>query len=588
MDVSNKAIAKRINKELKKRDWKQVDLLKRIIKFKNPEFTKVDVQSEAMIKKGNFSTSLKGNDNRPIPKEDLYIISKIFGVSLEYLWFGEEKKNGFIPAGARYAAYQDNDNEYRTYIAGLEYEDKVQYGDEFDFNLFDYFAQFDSINGYRFFVNNYELHFDYVQYGQLMYVNSDGNTQFCKSSDEDNLMSDKLISTLIKYNDVKTFKVIYFDNCSMGRFNPDLMYRRNKRLFGDDFLSQLVENEAFLEFALKTKTIELSKFNRHDDSNEKRTFVEPMFYEVLDYAMNHQKECRNTLLKLLKFALEYNESQYNFIKDFLEIHKDDTFGYGDVSINEYNPRFLRSYRNTIMGNIIKIKGITDDPVIDELVQEIEQYAFNMTHIINDQERNNEGIKISTPDNPLFLELHDNAVEQKADFVPFKIHSNKEFTYFQYYESTAIDFGNTSHVTFLMEFLDKAQKLVSKKENKVLVHGNLRGAKFMTINGEIVGLANWQQCHYGDKYEDRAEALSRLNDYYGFGGKYLTKYKEIFDIVSNGFTEEEQVILVDKAIKILNKQRKQISKDEHNYLDKVARSKELSSRLELFKEQYLEK
>ena len=71
-------------------------------------------------------------------------------------------------------------------------------------------------------------------------------------------------------------------------------------------------------------------------------------------------------------------------------------------------------------------------------------------------------------------------------------------------------------------------------------------------------------------------------------KYLTKYKEIFDIVSNGFTEEEQVILIDKAIKILNKQRKQISKDEHNYLDKVARSKELSSRLELFKEQYLEK
>lgn len=587
MDDSNKAIAKRINKELRIRGWNQITLLRKIIRFKNPDISISEVYREATAKKGNFSTALKGTDKRPISKEDLYVISKIFAIPFEYLWLGEEKKSGFIPTGARYAAYQDNDNEYRTYISNLEYEDRFLYGDETGNSLFDYFAEFDSINGYRFFVNNYDLHFDYVHYGRLVYVNSDGHEQFC-SSDENNLMSDNLISTLIKYKDIKTFKSIYFDSCSLERFNSNLLYDRHKKLFGDDFLSQLIENESFLEFVLKTKTVELSKLDKHYDSNEKRTFVEPMFYEALEYAMNHQKESKNALLKLLKFALEYNKSQYEFIKEYVNLHKNDNFGYHDVSVDNYNPRFLRSYMNWTMGNIIRINGMAEDPDIDELVREVEQYAFNMTHIVNDQERNNEGIKISTPDNPLFLELHNNALEKNANFVPIKIHSNKEFTYFQYYDSVAISFGNTEHLTLLLDYLDKAQELVSKKDGKILVHGNIGGAKFMTVNGEIIGLANWQQCHYGDKYEDRAEALAKLNDYFGFGGKYLNKYKEIFDVVSKGFTKEEQITLIDRAIELLDKERKSLSKDEYNYLEKVCLFKERSSRLELFKEQYLEK
>ena len=144
------------------------------------------------------------------------------------------------------------------------------------------------------------------------------------------------------------------------------------------------------------------------------------------------------------------------------------------------------------------------------------------------------------------------------------------------------------MTLLLNYLHKAQELVSKKDGKILVHGNIGGAKFMTANGEIIGLANWQQCHYGDKYEDRAEALSKLNDYIGFGGQYLSKYKEIFDVVSKGFTKEEQITLIDRAIELLDKKRKSLSKDEYNYLDKVCLLKDRSSRLELIKEQYLEK
>lgn len=588
MNDTNKAIAKRIIKELKIRDWSQIELLKRIIKFKNPSLSKADIYYEAISKKANFSTSLKGSDKRPISKEDLYVISKVFSLPLEYIWFGEEKKSGFIPTGARYAAFQDTENEYRTYIAGLEHEDMVQHADETGHNLFDYFAEFESINGYRFFVNNYNLHFDYANHGEMVYINKDGFTQFCMPFKRGNLMSDNLISVLIKFKDTKSFRVVYFDNCSLARFDSNQMSYHDKKLFGDDFLKQLLENESFLDFVLEPKTITLSKLDKRYSSNEARTFVEPMFYEALDYAMSHQSEYRSSLLKMLKFALDYDKSQYEFIKEYLESHKNDNFGYRDVSIDIYNPKFLVSSFNRTMGNIITIKGIVDDSEIDELIKQIELYAFNITHIINDQERDKEGLKISTPDNPLFLELHDNAINQNADFVPCKIHSTKEFTSFEYYDSTEIGFGSTDHMALLIDFLDKAQKLVQKKEGKVLVHGNIREAKFMTSKGKIIGLAGWQHCHYGDKYEDKAEALAEIKDYFGYGSKFLPAYKEIFDVISKGFTKDEQIILINRAINILDKERKQLPKDEHDYLNKVSLLKERSSRLELFKEQYLEK
>ena len=588
MNSSNKAIAKRVNKELKIKGMGQTELLKEIIKFNHPEYSQDEIYKEIMSKKGNFSTSLKGDDIRPIPKEDLYVISKILAVPLEYLWFGEEKKSGFIPTGARYAAYQDNENDYRAYISHLESEDKIQSGDETGHNLFDYFAEFDSINGYRFFAKNYNLHFDYNMYAQVMYCNKAGLTQFCTSLEKDNSMSDNIIFTLIKYKDTKTFRAIYFDNCTLDRFDSYINNRKDKKLFGDKFLSLLLENEDFLNFVLKTKTFNPSLLSRFKTSKEERTFVEPMFYEALDYAMNHQKEYKNALLKLLKFSLEYNKSQYEFIKEYITKQQNDRFGCRDVSIDTYNPRLLTYYMNISMGNIIKIKGNAQDAEIDELIRQIEQYAFNMTHIINDLEINKDEIKISSPDNPLFLELHDKAIENGADFIPYKIHSDKEFTYFMYYDSVTIDFENVDHTAKLIEYLNKVQSLVLDKEGKILVHGNLKDAKFMTKNGTIVGLTGWQKCHYGDKYEDGADILASLNIYYGFDSKFLDKYKEIFDVLSNGFNKEEQIILIDRAMQKLDKEAKLLQKGELNYIDKRIKLKERSIKLEIFKEEFLEK
>ena len=252
MDSSSKAIANRINKELKKKDMKQSDLLKEIIKFKKPDISKKDMFLTENKKKGNFSTALKGN-TRSITKEDLYIIAKVLGVSLEYLWFGEEIKPGFIPMGARYTAYQDSDDAYRTFIANLEYEDKIQYGDEFGKNLFRYMGEFESINGYRFFVKNFDLFFDYVQYNQLMYINSEKQEQFCDNDHQYDMLSDNLISTLIKHNDVKTFKTIYFDNCALARFSPE-NYRRDRKYFSNYFLESLLSNESFFELIFKSLT----------------------------------------------------------------------------------------------------------------------------------------------------------------------------------------------------------------------------------------------------------------------------------------------------------------------------------------------
>lgn len=584
MNNSNKAIAGRINKELKIRNWSQADLLRKIIKFKNPEITKVDLYAEVNKRKGNFSTTLKGREDRAVPKEDLYIISKIFGVSLEYIWFGDKKKENFIPKGARYAAFQDNESEYRTYIADLDYEDRVQYSDDCGFNLFDYFGQFDSINGYKFFLKNYNLHFDYVQYGELTYVNSEGHLQFCHSRDKDHLISDNLIMILTEHNDVKTFRAIYFDNCSMKRFDSDYVFHRNKTLFSDYFLETLLKNEPFFELLMRIHELDVGSFSRYYEKGTKRLFAEPMFYEALLFALQHEKDYKNQLVKMLGFALEFSRKQYEFIKDYLRIHYDKD-EHGDVHIDQYAPRFLKSSRNIPMGNVFKIREKIEDESLSNLIKEIEQYTFNMTHIINAQEKKNEEIIISTPDNPLFLELCNNAREQKATFVPLVLHSDKEFTYFQNYESATINFDNREQLQLIVDYLNKAQKLVAPKPNKVLIHGDLINKTLMIENGKVIGLAGWQNCYYGNKYEDRAVLLSNI-DSYSYRDDYLKKYKELFDVLSQDLDHAEKTKLIDRAIDILTEKRKSIAKEERDSLYRICSLKEKASKLELFKELYL--
>ena len=284
---------------------------------------------------------------------------------------------------------------------------------------------------------------------------------------------------------------------------------------------------------------------------------------------------------MLSFALEFNKTQNAFIKDYLRIHygKDE---HADVHIDQYAPRFLRSSRNIPMGNVFRIREKVEDELLSNLIKEIEKIAFNMTHIINAQEKKNEEIVISTPNNPLFLELCNNAREQKASFVPLVLHSDKEFTYFQNYESTTINFDNYEQLQSVIDYLDKAQNLVVPKPNKVLVHGDLTNKTLMIENGKVVGLAGWQNCHYGSKYEDRAVLLSNI-DSYSYRDDYLKKYKELFDILSQGFDQTEKANLIDRAIDILTEKRKAITKEGRDSFYKICSLKERASKLELFKE-----
>ena len=584
MDTSKKAIIKRINEELREREWGQTDLLERIIKYQIPGITDEVLRAKVKSQKGNFSTALKPNSNRMLSLENLYFISKAFRVPLEYLWFGEDKKSGFVPSGKRYAAFQDTENEYRAYIASLGHEDYIQHPDELGFNLFQYFGQYDSINGYRFFANKYGLYFDYAQHGQLMYINNEKYPQFCCHSDDNNLLSDNLMMTLVSHNDVKTFKTIYFDNCLLDRFNPEGYHRPDKKLFGDTFLDLLLKNEPFLALTANVKTLSLDLFNKGYSKDDKRDFIEPMFYAALDYALEHENEYNKHLEKMLRFALEYNKNLYEFTRDFIEKNKNTE--HDDAFIDKHSPTVLRSSRYVVLGNIFRIVDTSKNKTINNLIKEINKLVFNMTHIINEQEKNNEEIQISTPDNPLFIELHDNANKKGVDYIPTKTFSNKDYTHFRYYESVQIDQDNVEQVEFIMDCLNKAQELVKQKNGKALVHGNLHGRVLMTTNGKITGLAGWQQCHYGDKYEDRSELLFEVDYFYSYDDKFLTNYKKMFDVIAQGLTDQEQRVLIERTIKLLNKNMKTILDEKDGRVFDAFKLKERIAKLEFFKELYL--
>ena len=167
MDNSNKAIAKRINKELENQGLSKIKLFRKILKFKNPQLNDKEIYALANKEKGNFFTALKGDNERGITKEFLYIISKVLKLPLEYIWFGEDKKGRFIPSGPRYVAYQDTDGAYRSFVSDYDSTLGILHTQEEGFNIFDYLGQYDSINGYRFFKDNFDLHFDYYQFNEF-------------------------------------------------------------------------------------------------------------------------------------------------------------------------------------------------------------------------------------------------------------------------------------------------------------------------------------------------------------------------------------------------------------------------------------
>lgn len=579
----NKAIARRINKELKARNWKQTDLLRKLIKYKEPGITDNDLYKEVNKKKGNFSTTLKGN-TRAISLEDIYYISKIFRLPFEYIWLGYNKKEYFVPKGARYAAFQDNDDEYKAFIASLEDEDSITYKDEDGFNLFGYLGQFESINGYRFFLNNYGLHFDYKMYGQLMYFNSENHEQLCSYTGEKDDVSNNLIKTLAKHNDVKSFKAIYFDNCSLERFDYRHSRVCNKRLFGDDFLKTLLENEDFLKTAMVVREININLFDNNYDLRDKRSYIEPMFYEALNYALKNEKDYKDQLVKMLNFALGYSKSQYSFVNEYLKSHEEE---YGDVSIDEFAPRFLRSSRYVPMGNIFIFNDSSPDKEINDLLSEIKRCSFNMRHIKKQQEKSNEEIKELTPDNPLFREMFENANNKNISYLPTIILSDKEFTYYQYYECTKVDYENIEQLAFIIDCLNKVQSLVTPRPNKVLVHGNINDNTLMVDKGKMIGLAGWKNCHYGNKYEDRAALLSNVYVYTS-SDKWMEYYKEIFDTISKGFNRDEQITLIDKTLDLMAEQRKAIIAKGMDKIYKITHEKEKASNLELLKELYFAK
>ena len=110
---------------------------------------------------------------------------------------------------------------------------------------------------------------------------------------------------------------------------------------------------------------------------------------------------------------------------------------------------------------------------------------------------------------------------------------------------------------------------------------------MIENGKNTGIAGWQKCHYGNKFEDRATLLYNI-DSYSFRDDYLKKYKELFNVISQDFNHEEKVKMVDKAINILTERRKSITVEGRDSLSRICWLKERASKLELFKELYLTK
>lgn len=259
--------------------------------------------------KANFSKMLKGE--RPLKYDFIIPLEKIFGVSLARLMNEEayklpvEKENVAFDKGFRYYASVDDPALYeKEFDKLLDIDGKtiLNNKDEFGKTFLDYIVEYGSVNGIRYFYNNYKP--------RMKWWNN--QFQFDKSKEItwlhiENVMP--LVRLVAGMHDVDMFYTM-FDSYNMFFHFGD--YGDDKILFcTEEYLELIMDNDD-----LFTALFDIKEYHRDLGSTGKRKhgkdFItyyseNPILNNCLKYALRHLPKYRNQAIEILRFGIKHNQ-----------------------------------------------------------------------------------------------------------------------------------------------------------------------------------------------------------------------------------------------------------------------------------------
>lgn len=552
---------KKFEKLAKEKFGTERNLFINMIRMLHPKEDYIKYYNE---RRGNFSAAK--HNKRPFQKDEILCIEKLLNVPFVSLLEGEEIKFNFNPEGIRYTAYLDSIEEYErlsNLISEGESSPLLNY-DEFDKNIFQYILEYNSSNGLSFLINKGIVTLDtnwnfFLFNGGLYY-----------SKEEALEVNKNIMQMLISDNKLKEFNTLFSIEDLIRRVKSDEL----GMLKNEEIIKVLLNEKDFIMNVLECSKIKLSAINYGLESDRYGYFVSPLITVLMNYALIHFDDYKNTVISLLNLSIDLNKKVINYFK------MDVPEKFRNVSLD--NSGLIREGR-TIVSSVANY--VIEEPVdlsseannlLQKLNDELNEIVFS-TKILTG-EFSERQIRI---ENGKLIKKHSNN-EVEYDFlklmdrvgyikVPKIIEINKNgkdiFTYIP---------GNTAKYVFEMSEAEIKEIILELKKihtlsknnligNKVYVHGDLSPQNVVFKDKKLAGIINWDSCYIGSNYYDLIYVFwtwCNVGSYSRNNEKIFSKLKNLLEIYEADFEFKKD--FANKIRNVMESKLKNINRVDNSY------------------------
>ena len=407
--------------------------------------------------------------------------------------------------------------------------------------IFDYIIEYRATNGIKYLVNKYSLRYEC---SRTSLFTPDNTNCFCC---DENI--DKITDILFEIDDGETFTKLFHAYDLLKNYYDD-----QRSIYGKEtFIKKILDSTDILNKYLTKSTRSLSEMNHGlKDNDHSGVFINPILNKLLDSAFEDPKKYAKKIIAILDYGIENNpdviaaaiESDESRIESFTI--KDN----GSVDL-----------RYTTRGCVIVIK---DDYINTDITADMREKISQIKEINN---------KILVRDTNEFLGTK--RLQRNKSGNVIKLHTNNSIEYEMYTnfkqvdlpipkllstrdgvdEFTAYKGQNTSYryssdmIAEIAKFLKNLHTESKKVLNgQVYVHGNINGENLYFDGNSLVCVANWDDCHIGNVYEDLSGLIlnfSGVADRFRDNAYVFETIEYIFKIYG---ASQEQIDTIVKFIK----------------------------------------
>ncbi len=497
---------------------------------------------KAEREKGNFTKMLNGE--RELNSKYYVPLEKIFDIRIADLLSEDANINPtFRNRGLRYTAATNSYEEFANLATETSDNDHsvMFYTDEYSKSIFDYIIEYRASNGIKFLVNEFSLCYECLR---TSFFTPDNTHCFCYGEN-----IDKIADVLFEADDGETFTKLFYAYDTLANY-----YDEQRQIYGKEaFIKKILDSTDIFNKYLTKATYSLSEMNHGlQNNNHSGIFINPILNKLLESAFDDPKKYAKKIIAILNYGIENNP-----VVIATAIESDES-GTGVFSIKENGSVDLRY---TTCGCVIVIK---DDYINTDITSEMREKISQIKEINNKilvretneflgtkrLQRNKSGnvIKLHT-DNPVEYEMYAN-FEQVELPIPKLLSTRDGVDEFETYKGQNSSYRYSSDmIAEIAEFLKNLHIEAAKILNgQVYVHGNINGENLYFDGNSLVCVANWDDCHIGNVYEDLSDLIlnfSGVADRFRNNADVFETIEYIFGIYG---ASQEQIDAVVKFIK----------------------------------------